>query len=224
MPSFRSGITSGLGLCIRPYRYASQLVRRQYSYISQRISARLAFSHKGTSTPSSRLPAPLTPPPLPKFLAKKSRKNLHNNGFWSPYWENSWRKPRKRSELFRSKIDNVKRLSLPRLSLQIFTLYKRCAVLVRVCNTSEAHLQYPWSTPVPMRVCSTREGNFIYLSFIRSHSRVLQVCLTGTRHPQGQLGCISWVLHILYAGWFSFTHRYIMTSHRYIITYLWLDY
>ena len=28
MPSLRSGITSGLGLCIRPYRYASQLVRR----------------------------------------------------------------------------------------------------------------------------------------------------------------------------------------------------
>ena len=30
MPSLRSGITSGLGLCIRPYRYASQLVRRYY--------------------------------------------------------------------------------------------------------------------------------------------------------------------------------------------------
>ena len=28
MPSLRSGITSGLGLCIRLYRYASQLVRR----------------------------------------------------------------------------------------------------------------------------------------------------------------------------------------------------
>ena len=30
MPSLRSGITSGLGLCIRPYRYARQLVRRYY--------------------------------------------------------------------------------------------------------------------------------------------------------------------------------------------------
>ena len=30
MPSLRSGITSGLGLCIRPYRYASQLVRRYH--------------------------------------------------------------------------------------------------------------------------------------------------------------------------------------------------
>ena len=29
IPSLRSGITSGLGLCIRPYRYAGQLVRRQ---------------------------------------------------------------------------------------------------------------------------------------------------------------------------------------------------
>ena len=31
MPSLRQGITSGLGLCIRPYRYASQLVRRYES-------------------------------------------------------------------------------------------------------------------------------------------------------------------------------------------------
>ena len=30
MPSLRSGITSGLGLCIRQYRYTSQLVRRQH--------------------------------------------------------------------------------------------------------------------------------------------------------------------------------------------------
>ena len=30
--SLRSGITSGLWLCIRPYRYASQLVRRQYQF------------------------------------------------------------------------------------------------------------------------------------------------------------------------------------------------
>ena len=34
MPSLRSGITSGLGLCIRPYRYASQLVRRYYCQTS----------------------------------------------------------------------------------------------------------------------------------------------------------------------------------------------
>ena len=33
MPSLRSGITSGLGLCIRPYRYASQLVRRYYKLV-----------------------------------------------------------------------------------------------------------------------------------------------------------------------------------------------
>ena len=31
MPFFQSGITSGLGLCIRLYRYASQLVRRYLS-------------------------------------------------------------------------------------------------------------------------------------------------------------------------------------------------
>ena len=30
LASLRSGITSGLGLCIRTYRYASQLVRRYY--------------------------------------------------------------------------------------------------------------------------------------------------------------------------------------------------
>ena len=34
MPSLRSGITSGLGLCIRPYRYASQLVRRYNRHMS----------------------------------------------------------------------------------------------------------------------------------------------------------------------------------------------
>ena len=32
MPSLRSGIMSGLELCIRPYRYASQLVRRYENY------------------------------------------------------------------------------------------------------------------------------------------------------------------------------------------------
>ena len=37
MPSLRSGITSGLGLCIRPYRYASQLVRR-YKYFRAKVS------------------------------------------------------------------------------------------------------------------------------------------------------------------------------------------
>ena len=35
MPSLRSGITSGLGLCIRPYRYASQLVRRYDKHIEK---------------------------------------------------------------------------------------------------------------------------------------------------------------------------------------------
>ena len=34
MPSLRSGITLGLGLCIHPYRYASQLVRT-YEYLAR---------------------------------------------------------------------------------------------------------------------------------------------------------------------------------------------
>ena len=47
---------------------------------------------------------------------------------------------------------------------------------------------------------STREGNFIYLSFIKSHSRVLRACLKGTAHSHGYCRFASWVLHIPYTA------------------------
>ena len=53
--------------------------------------------------------------------------------------------------------------------------------------------------PVPVRVCSTPEGNFIHLPFIKNHSGVLQVCLTGTAHPH-EYCTPSRVLPILYTG------------------------
>ena len=46
-----------------------------------------------------------------------------------------------------------------------------------------------------MSVCCTCEGNFIHLPFIKSHSWVLQVCLTGTAHPHGYFGCACRLLH-----------------------------
>ena len=49
MPSLRSGITSGLGLCIRPYRYASQLVRR-YARATVNCVCFLLFKSKRTCT------------------------------------------------------------------------------------------------------------------------------------------------------------------------------
>ena len=56
---------------------------------------------------------------------------------------------------------------------------------------SKAHLHYPWCTPeilAPWGTPALRVSlhyqwrNFIHLSFIKSYSRVLQVCLTGTAY------------------------------------------
>ena len=78
---------------------------------------------------------------------------------------------------------------------------------MRVCSTCEAHPQYLKGTPkvstrvweVPLRhTRSTREGKYIHLPFIKSHSWVRWVCLKGTAHAHGYFGCASWVLHILY--------------------------
>ena len=46
MPSLRSGITSGLGLCIRPYRYANQLVRRYFFLLKFCTEVLLIISNK----------------------------------------------------------------------------------------------------------------------------------------------------------------------------------
>ena len=71
-----------------------------------------------------------------------------------------------------------------------------CAVPVRqICSTREAHQNY-----LVRHTRNTREGNFIRFPFIKSHSLVLWVCLTGFAHPHGYFGCASQVLQVCLTG------------------------
>ena len=89
-----------------------------------------------------------------------------------------------------------------------------CASWSPCISQSKDILQHP-----QYRVC---ERNFIHFSVIKSHSRVLYVCLTGTAHPYGYFVCASQVLQVFFPSTAGVPHRHCWCALQVLhVLYTW---